>query len=178
MLNFLKKVLTLSLALPVILTACAKKPETPLSPSVKIAMEKRGEDKIFAVTFTCSLMNENDSTALTNIDGIIAVKDNESGAAVLTVPVKMPVILPFKTMAVQERIELTADQINPLLDFIDKQQKPANNETGNSKVEIKKSKDLLESGGEVEEFFKKQNVLIEKLTMEEMDIIKLLRSKL
>ena len=159
MLNFLKKELILSLALLLALTACAKKPESPLSPSVKIGVEKKGEDKIFAVSFTCGIKNENDSTAFINIDGVIEVKNN-GGAIVLTVPFKLPAILPFETGVVQERIELTADQAAPLLDLLS----------------IKKEQ--LESGEEQgNRFIEDQNIVIKNLNLEKKDIIELLRSK-
>ena len=181
MLNFPRKELILSLTLLVILSACAKKPEAPFHPSVKIAIEKKGDDKIFAVTFTCGLRNENDSTAFTNLEGIIAVKDNNSGAEVLTVPFKSPAILPFDTGTVQERIELTSDQVNPLLDLLDKQKKERKPDLvmdKEQKIEIKKCREILESGEEVEEFIEKQNIIIKKLNLEEKEIIELLRSKL
>ncbi|HNX25551.1 MAG TPA: hypothetical protein PKG60_16000 [Spirochaetota bacterium] len=160
MLKFLKKELILSLALLLALTACARKPESPLSPSVKIGVEKKGEDKIFAVNFTCGLKNENDSTAFTNINGVIEVKNNSS-EILLTVPFKIPAILPFETGIVQERIELTADEASPLLDLL----------------AIKKEQ--IESGEDQgNRFIEDRNIVIKKLDLEKKDIIELLRSKL
>jgi len=160
MLKFLKKELILSLALLLALTACARKPESPLSPSVKIGVEKKGEDKIFAVNFTCGLKNENDCTAFTNINGVIEVKNNSS-EILLTVPFKIPAILPFETGIVQERIELTADEASPLLDLL----------------AIKKEQ--IESGEDQgNRFIEDRNIVIKKLDLEKKDIIELLRSKL
>ncbi len=159
MLNFLKKELILTLTLAVAFTACAKKPESPLSPSVKIGVEKKGTDKIFVVNFTCGLKNENDSTAFTGVDGTINVKNN-SGIVVLTVPFKVTAILPFETGIVQERIELTADQAAPLL----------------SLLAVKKEQ--IESGEDQgTRFIEDQNIVITKLNMGNTDIIELLRSK-
>jgi len=148
MLNFLRKELILSLALIAALTACAKKPEAPLSPSVKIGIEKKGEDKVFAVYFTCGLKNENDSTAFLNVAGVIEVK-NSSGTVIFTVPFKIASILPFETGIIQERIELTDSQITPLFDLlaIKKEQIESGEKQGNRFIEdqniaIKKALDL------------------------------------
>jgi len=160
MLKLLRKEFILSLSLLLVLTACAKKPETPLSPSVKISIEKKSEEKIFVVNFSCGLRNENDSTAFTDIDGVIEIK-NGSGAAVLIVPFKIAAILPLETGIIQERVELTSDQINPLLDFLS----------------IKKEQ--LESGEEQgNRFIEDQNIVLKKLDMGKKDIIELLRGKL
>lgn len=160
MLNFLRKKLVLPLSLLLFLTACAKKPESPLSPSVKIGIEKNGEDKIFALNFTCGIKNENDSTAFVNVDGVIEIKNN-GGTAVLTVPFKIPAILPFETGVVQERVDLTAEQADPLLELLS----------------IKKEQ--IESGEEQgNRFIEDQNIVLKKLDLEKKDIIELLRSKL
>jgi len=160
MIIFPKKELILMLSLFLTLTACAKRPEAPLSPSVKIAIEKKGDAKVFVVNFSCGLKNENDSMAFTGIDGIFVIK-NSSSSVVLTVPFKMDVILPFETAIIQEAIVLTPDQITPLLDLLS----------------IKK--DQLESGDEPgSRFIEDQNISINKLEMGKTDIIDLLRSKL
>ncbi len=160
MLKFLKKELILSLALLMGLSACAKTPEAPLSPSVKIAVEKKGNDNIFAVNFTCGLKNENDSTAFTDIDGLIEVKNN-AGITVLAVPFKSAAILPFETGIIQEKIDLSADQAAPLFDL------------------LSINKEQVESGADQgNRFIEDQNVVIKKLELNKTDIIKLLRSKL
>lgn len=160
MLKFLKKELILSLALLMGLSACAKIPEAPLSPSVKIAVEKKGNDNIFAVNFTCGLKNENDSTAFTDINGLIEIK-NSTGITVLAVPFKHAAILPFETGIIQEKIDLTADQAAPLFDLLS----------------IKKEQ--IESGEDQgNRFIDDQNVVMKKLELNKTDIIELLRSKL
>jgi hypothetical protein len=159
MINFLRKELILSLALLLALTACAKKPESPLSPSVKIGVEKKGEDQIFIVNFTCGLKNENDSTAFINTEGVIEVKNNST--VVLSVPFKIPAILPFETGVIQERVELNSDQVSPLLELlsIKKEQFESGEEQGNR-------------------FIEDQNIVLKKLNLEKKDVIELLRSKL
>lgn len=160
MLITLKKELMLSLALLMGLSACAKIPEAPLSPSVKIAFEKKENNKIFAVNFTCGLKNENDSTAFTDVNGLIEIK-NASAITVLSVPFKTSAILPFETGIIQERIELTSDQIAPLLDLLS----------------IKKEQ--IESGEEQgNRFIEDNNIIMKKPDMNKTDIIELLRSKL
>lgn len=159
MLKIPEKALILSLTLLLTSSSCVKKPENPVSPSVKIGMEKKGDSSIFSVYFTCGLKNENDSTAFINVDGLIAIKNN-SGIPVLTVPFKTAVILPFETGVVQEKIELTPDQAAPLLDFLS----------------IKKER--IESGEEPgNRIIDDRNVEMKKLDMEKKDIIELLRSK-
>ena len=160
MLNFPEKKPVIILALLLMLTSCAKIPESPLSPSVKINTEKKGEEKIFAVNFTCGLKNENDSTAFINTDGVIEIKNN-AGAAVLSIPFKTPLILPYETGVIQERIELNENQVTPLLDLlvIKKEQLDSGEESGNR-------------------FIEDSNISIKKLSLEKKDIIELLRSKL
>jgi len=160
MIKPLTKELILSFALLIAFTSCVKKPESPVSPSVKIDIEKKGEDKIFAVNFTCGLKNENDSTAFINVDGIIEIKNN-SGAVVLTIPFKTAAILPFETGVVQQKVELSPDQAAPLFDL------------------LSVKKEQLESGEEQgNRIFEEQNVAITKLDMDRKDIIELLRGKL
>jgi hypothetical protein len=160
MLNLLKKELFFLIALLMGLSACAKIPEAPLSPSVKIAVEKKNNDKIFAVNFTCGLKNENDSTAFTDVTGLIEIKNNE-GITVLSVPFKSAVILPFETGIIQERIELTSDQITPLFNL------------------LSLKKEQIESGEEQgNRFIEDNNVVMKRLEMNKTDIIELLRSKL
>lgn len=160
MLKTLRKELVLALTLLLALTSCVKKPESPLSPSVKFGVEKKGDDKIFSASFSCGLKNENDSTAFINIDGIIDIKNN-SGAVVLAIPFKTAAILPFETGVVQEKIELTADRAAPLFDLLG----------------VKKEQ--LESGEEQgTKFIEERNITLTKLDMEKKDIIELLRSKI
>jgi hypothetical protein len=160
MLKFLKKELILLMALLMGLSACAKIPEAPLSPSVKIAFEKKGDVNIVTVNFTCGLKNENDSTAFTDIDGLIEIK-NSTGITVLAVPFKSAAILPFETGIIQEKIDLTADQAAPLFNLLS----------------IKKEQ--IESGEDQgSRFIEDQNVIMKKLVMNKTDIIELLRSKL
>lgn len=160
MLNLLKKELILSMALITGLSACAKIPEAPLSPSVKIAVEKKGEDKIFAVNFTCGLKNENDSTAFTDVSGLIEIKNN-AGITVLSVPFKTASILPFETGIIQERIEMTSDQVTPLMEL------------------LSLKKEQVESGEDQgNRFIDDSNIVMKKPDMTKTDIIKLLRSKL
>jgi len=160
MLNILKKELILSLIMLLGITSCAKKPDIPLSPSVKINIEKKGEEKIFTAYFTCGLKNENDSTAFTNVEGIIEIK-NKNNAVVLSIPFKVPAILPFETGIVQERIELKPEHITPLLDLFS--------------INI----DKLDSGEEQgNRFIEEQYISIKKIKLEKKDIIELLRSKI
>lgn len=160
MLKTLKKEFALTLTLLLVLTSCAKKPESPLSPSVKIGVEKKGDEKIFAVNFSCGLKNENDGIAFTDIDGTIEIK-NSSGAAVLSIPFKTAAILPFETGIVQQRIELNDGQAAPLLELLG----------------IKKEQ--LESGEEQgARFIDERNIALTKLDMKKKDITELLRSKL
>ncbi len=160
MLNFPKKELILSMALLMGLSACAKIPEAPLSPSVKIGIENKGSEKIFAVNFTCGLKNENDSIAFTDVNGLIEVKNN-SGITVLAVPFKSAAILPFETGIIQERIEFSSDQIAPLLELlsIKKEQIESEEDQGNR-------------------FIEDENIVMKKTDMKKTDIIELLRSKL
>jgi hypothetical protein len=98
-------------------TACAKKPEKAGSPSVKIGIEKRGAENIYIADFTCTLKNENDSTAFVNAEGTINIKDN-SGKILLAVPFTVKTILPFEAGMVLQRVELKETEAAPLLQFL------------------------------------------------------------
>lgn len=160
MIKILKKELILSLILITGITSCAKKPETLLSPSVKINVEKNGDKKTFVVYFTCGIKNENDSTAFINVEGSVEIK-NKNRSAILSIPFKVPEILPFETGIVQERIELKSEQVTPLLELLS--------------IQI----DKLDSGEEQgNRFIEEQNIAIKKINLEKKDIIELLRSKI
>lgn len=160
MLKLLKNEIILSLALLMGLSACAKIPDAPLSPSVKISVEKKGSENIFAVNFTCGLKNENDSTAFTDVNGVFEIKNN-TGVTVLSVPFKSTAILPFETGIIQERIELSAEGVKPLLDLL------------SIKIE------QIDSGEDQgNRFIEDQNVVMKNLNMNKTDIIELLRGKL
>ncbi len=160
MLKFLKKELIFSLSLLIALTACVKRPEIPLSPSVKIGVEEKGNEKKFVVFFNCGLKNENDSTAFVNVGGLIEILNN-SGAVILSIPFKSEAILPFETGIIEEKIELNPDQCSPLFELLS----------------IKKEQ--IESGEEQgNRFIEDKNIVLKKLTLEKMDIIELLRSKI
>lgn len=158
--KLLQKAFILLLFLILAFTGCAKKPEAPLSPSVKIGIEEKSDKKIFVVNFTCGLKNENDSTAFSDVDGVIDIKSN-SGALLLAVPFKLALILPFETGVVREKIELGEPEITPLLDMLDLK------------------KEQIESGEDQgNRFIEDRNIVIKKLDMGKKDIIELLRGKL
>lgn len=98
-------------------TACAKKPEKANSPSIKIGIEKRGTENIYVADFTCTLKNENDSTAFMNAAGTINIKD-DSGNLLLPVPFTVKTILPFEAGMVLQRIELKESEAAPLMQFL------------------------------------------------------------
>lgn len=98
-------------------TGCAKKPEKALSPSIKISIEKGGTENKYIADFTCTLKNENDSTAFVDASGTINIKDN-SGKVLLTVPFTVKTILPFEAGMVLQRVDLKEAEAAPLLQFL------------------------------------------------------------
>jgi len=98
-------------------TACAKKPDKANSPSIKIGIEKRGTENVYIADFTCTLKNENDSTAFVNAGGTINIKD-DSGKVILAVPFTVKAILPFEAGVVLQRIELRENEAAPLMQFL------------------------------------------------------------
>ena len=115
--NFKKTAAVLSVLL-LFSSACAKKPEKANSPSIKIGIEKRGTENIYIADFSCTLKNENDSTAFLNAAGTINIKD-DSGNILLPVPFTVKTILPFEAGMVLQRIELKETEAAPLLQFLD-----------------------------------------------------------
>jgi hypothetical protein len=150
---FNKLIVFLSLLL---LISCAKKPETPLHPSVAIVIEKN----IFLVNFTCGITNENENTAFTNVDGVISIKD-KSGMVLLNIHFDIPAILPFATMGINETLELSEDAVTPLFALLN----------------IDKEK--LKSGeGAGRRYIDEKNIEFKELNLEKKDIIELLRGKI
>ena len=98
-------------------TACAKKPEKALSPAIKIGIETGETAKVYIADFTCTLKNENDSTAFVNATGTINIKDN-SRNILLPVPFTVKTILPFETGVVLQRIELKENEAARLMEFL------------------------------------------------------------
>ncbi|HQO39053.1 MAG TPA: hypothetical protein PK986_01165 [Spirochaetota bacterium] len=110
--------IALLLSMLLIFTACAKKPEKANSPSIKIGIEKRGTETVYIADFTCTLKNENDSTAFLNASGKINIKDN-SGNLLLPVPFTVKTILPFEAGVVLQRVELKESEAVALMQFLD-----------------------------------------------------------
>ncbi|HPS56685.1 MAG TPA: hypothetical protein PK514_01140 [Spirochaetota bacterium] len=111
------KVTAAVVSMLLLFTACAKKPENVLSPAIKIGIEKRGSENIYIADFTCTLKNENDSTAFMNAAGTLNIKD-DSGKILLPVPFTVKTILPFEAGVVLQRIELKENEAAPLLQFL------------------------------------------------------------
>ena len=101
----------------ILFTACAKKPEKANSPSIKIGIEKRGTENVYIADFTCTLKNENDSTAFVNAAGTINIKD-DNGTLLLPVQFNVKTILPFEAGVVLQRIELKENEAAPLMQFL------------------------------------------------------------
>ena len=112
---FRKTALLLSMLL--VFTACAKKPEKATSPSIKIGIEKRGAETLYIADFTCTLKNENDSTAFLNASGKINIRDN-GGKLLLTVPFTVETILPFEAGVVLQKVELKESEAAALMQFL------------------------------------------------------------
>lgn len=153
----LKHTPVLIVLLILLTTACAKKPEQPVSPAIQIAIETRNTEKYCIIDFSCALKNENDSTAFMNITGDINVKDNNK-TLVLKVPFAIKVMLPFDSGRIMQRIELKESEAAALMQFLD---------TSTEKIESGE-----DSGGRPLE---DKNVEIGALKYEKKDIIDLLK---
>ena len=139
-----------------LLISCAKKPEAPLHPTVIITMEQ----DIFLVNFTCDVINENESTAFTNVDGVINIKNN-NGSTLLEIHFDIPVILPFATANINETLELSDDAITPLLTLL-----------GLDKEHIKSGENIGKK------YIDEKNIEFKDLNLKKNDIIELLRGKI
>ena len=140
-------------------SACTKKPEQPISPSLKIGIETRETEKVYIVDFSCALKNDNDSTAFTNVTGTINIKNN-SGAVLLQIPFTIDTILPFDSGVVLQRIELKEKEAVPLMAFFEM------------------SPDKLESGEDAgARPIESENIEINGLKLVKIDIIDLLKGK-
>lgn len=157
--NYIPRIVLLLLAaIAVSFTSCAKKPEAPVSPSIKVDIEKKGDLKIYKAGFTCGLKNENSNIALVDITGIMAIK--KGSTTVLEIPFKKDVIIPFEIGLIEAVVELTEEKASPLLELL-----------GISKAELdtvseQKSRMLDE-----------QNISIKTLNFKSVEITELLRSR-
>ena len=148
-----KIIIFLSLLL---LISCAKKPDTPLHPAVIITMEQN----VFLVNFTCGITNDNESTAFTNLEGVVNIKGKE-GSTLLQIPFDLPVILPFAAANINETLELPEAAVTPLLTLLN----------------IDKEK--LKSGENVEKkYIDEENIEFKNLNLKKNDIIELLKGKI
>jgi len=141
-----------------LVTSCAKTPERVISPSVKASVVQ-GEEKSWSIFFTGGIKNENDSTAFINIEGNILLV-NDSGEKIVSVPFKIPAILPFETGVIKEKIDIkgeTAEKVFSMLSVSpDKLGTP--DEPGNR-------------------FLEDKNVKLDSIKFEKKDIVKLLGEK-
>lgn len=150
--------ITIILAGLALITSCAKTPEKILSPSVK-AEVIQAEDKNFAIYFTGGIKNENDSTAFINVEGT-ALLLNDSGEKLLTVPFKIPAVLPFETGVIKEKIDIkgeTAEKVFAMLS-VSPEKLGTPDEPGNR-------------------FIEDRNIRLDSIKFEKKDIVKLLGEK-
>jgi len=148
----------LLLAAVSLFSSCAKTPEKVISPSVKAAVVQ-GEDKSWSIFFTGGIKNENDSTAFINVDGTILLV-NDSGEKLVSVPFKIPAILPFETGVIKERIDIkgeTAEKVFSMLS-VSPDRLGTPDEPGNR-------------------FLEEKNVKLDSIKFEKKDIVRLLEEK-
>jgi len=147
------------LALTAVFTACTKKPDQVISPSIKVSIEKRDAGKVCMIDFSCALKNENDSVAFKDIKGEFTVHD-DSGKLLLNVPFSLQIILPFDSGVIMQRVEMKEDEAAPLMQFfsISMEKLESGEDTGARPLEDK-------------------NVRIASLKYEKKDIIDLLKGK-
>ena len=139
-----------------LLISCAKRPETPLHPSVAVT----AENNIFQVNFTCAIANENEYRAFINPNGVITINDN-GGSTLLEIPFEIPAILPFATVNIDEWLELSEEAITPLLALLDI------------------DKERIQAGENIgKKYLDEKNVVYKELNLETKDIIELLRGKI
>jgi hypothetical protein len=148
----------LLLAAVSLVTSCAKTPERVISPSVKAAVVQ-GEDKSWSIFFTGGIKNENDSTAFINIEGNILLI-NDSGDELISIPFKIPAILPFETGVIKEKIDIKGEKAEKLFGML--------------AVSPDKIGTPDESGNR---FLDDKNVKLDSIKFEKKDIVKLLGEK-
>lgn len=140
-------------------TSCAKTPERVLSPSVKAEVARVAE-KSWSIYFTGGIKNENDGTAFINVEGV-ALLVSDSGEKLVSIPFKIPVLLPFETGIIKEKIDIkgdTADKVFTMLS-ISAEKLGTPEEPGNRLLEDK-------------------NVKLDSINFKKKDIVKLLGEKI
>lgn len=157
--SFKLKYAPVTLAVFILFTACTKKPEQPVSPTIKISIETRETQKYCIIDFSCALKNENDSTAFVNVSGSIGIKDN-NGTSVINIPFTIKAILPFDSGVVMQRIEMKESEAAAIMQFLD--------------MSTEKIESGEDSGARPLE---DKNIEISSLKYEKKDIIDLLKGK-
>lgn len=100
-------------------TGCAKLPEKLVSPTLKIEPVVVDNKESYKLTLTTGLQNENSSTALVNVKGVVFF--NEAGkksARVLPLPFEVPVLLPFDTGLIDIEKTFPENEIMPLVKLL------------------------------------------------------------
>ncbi len=150
--------ITLILAAIALITSCAKTPEKILSPSIKAEVVQVSE-KSFVIYFTGGLKNENDSTAFVNVEGT-ALIISDTGEKLLTIPFRIPAILPFETGVIKEKIDVRGETAEKIMNMFS--------------VSVEKLGTPDEPGNR---FIEDKNIKLVSLKFDTKNIVRLLKEK-
>ncbi|HOQ12780.1 MAG: hypothetical protein BWY23_01274 [Spirochaetes bacterium ADurb.Bin218] len=138
-------------------TACSKTPESILSPSIKIQLDKATGSYI--LLFTAGIKNENDSVVFSNFNGKVKIIDNNK-RQIISIPFELPVILPFETGIIKNTVTLSESEANEISKFLN--------------IDLNLLNPESEEGTK---FLDDSNVSLEIKGFEKEDIIKFLKKK-
>ncbi|HOP65173.1 MAG TPA: hypothetical protein PK906_17475 [Spirochaetota bacterium] len=155
----ISSMILLPAAILFIFTSCAKTPEKVISPSLKIDTVQ-GSENTWSISFTAGIKNENDSTAFINARGAV-VLINDSGEKILSVPFKIPSILPFETGVIKEKTEIKGETAEKVFETLS--------------ISAEKLGTPDEPGTR---FLDSKNVKLETIDFEKKDIVTLLGEKI
>jgi hypothetical protein len=142
-----------------LLSACVKAPEQTVAPSVKIDRVESEGKIVYSAMITSGMRNDNPEKALVNVKGSLLISDAQG--PVVSMPFSLPVILPFTTERIEDKVSLDEAQAKRLA------------------VIIKKDFSELEKKGNVISLFISEEALkIEDLTWSSKGIVSLLKSKM
>ncbi len=153
-----KTALIVLLGSGIVFIGCAKMPEKLVSPTLKIEPVIKDNKELFKLSLNTGIQNENSDTAFINMEGTIVFTD--AGKRVLTIPFKLPIVLPFDTGIIEVEKTCTESEITPLLVLL-----------GSDKEKLMNDKALERS------FIDEKNISFDLTGCEKKNILDVLKDK-
>ncbi|MCL1910858.1 MAG: hypothetical protein FWG13_01475 [Leptospirales bacterium] len=140
---------------------CVKIPDELRGQGMKIDYSVIDNKEVYTINFSGAMRNENGDIVMKNIKGEICIVDSDSKKKLVSMPFSLDIILPRDSGNIDLKIDRTEEEISPLLDYfnIDRNE-------------------LASKGTTEGRSLNGDQVVIENITFDKQDIIKLLQEKI